>query len=127
MACSCMKRGVVLLFLVLVIGGMAAGCSTTKSKSIAACWEYNATGEMLMQLNADGSGTILAKYTSDPQAELESFNVSWQKISDMVQVTVSKDKPEYRLPFEANYLKYDEQRDSLCTPESAICFSRITC
>jgi uncharacterized protein YceK len=122
-----MKRGVVVLFLVLVIAAMAAGCSTTKSKTIATCWESNATGEILMQLNDDGSGTILARYTSDPPGELESFNVSWQKISDVVQVTVSRDKPEYQLPFEGNYLKYDEKQDLLCTSDSTVCFSRITC
>jgi hypothetical protein len=119
-----MKKGVLLLVVVLVIAVMAGGCSTQKSKSIAACWRSNATGDILMRLNDDGSGAILAKYSAD---RLESFNLSWQKIADVVQVSVSKDKPEYQLPFEGNYLRYDEEEDLLCISESTVCFTRVTC
>ncbi len=112
-----------LLFVVLVIAALAAGCSTTKSKTIAACWKSNATDETLMRLNDDGTGTMLVKYSSG----LQSFNVSWQKISDVVQVTVTGDKPEYQVPFEVNYLNYDEKQDILCISGSTTCFSRITC
>ncbi len=112
-----------LLFVVLVIAALATGCSTTKSKSIAACWRSNGTDEILMRLNDDGSGTMLVMSNSG----LQSFNLSWQKISDVVQVSVSKDKPEYRVPFETNQLSYDEKQDVLCVSGSTTCFSRVTC
>jgi hypothetical protein len=133
-----MKGGFVLLVAGVVALAFFSGCTTQteitaqNTTSLTGCWEYTKSPAegIILQLHENGTGKMFKKFYTGTQPMLESFTVSWQKITDTVQVSLTKDKPEYHLTTEeANtYFNYIETKDVLCSPQEELtCLSRVPC
>jgi len=127
-----------LLIACVVVVAFFSGCTTQTetsvqtTRSLTGCWEYTKSPAegIILQLDGNGTGKMFRKFYTGTQPMLESFGVSWQKITDTVQVTLTKDKPEYHLTAEqANtYFNYIESKDVLCLPQEELtCLSRVPC
>jgi hypothetical protein len=122
----------------LVACAVFAGCTTQSetaaatTKSLAGCWQYTKSPAegIILQLYGNGTGKMLNKFYTGAQPMLESFTVSWQKTADTVQMTLTRDKPEYHLPADQNstYFNYIESKDVLCSPQGDLtCLNRVPC
>ncbi len=133
-----MKGAVVVLIACLAVCAISAGCATQSETSAAAttslagCWQYTKSPAegVVLELYENGTGKMLNKFYSGTQPVLETFTISWQKTADIVQVQLTKDKPEYHLPGDqsSTYFNYVESKDVLCLPQGELtCLNRVAC
>jgi hypothetical protein len=133
-----MKGAIMVLIAGLVACTIFAGCisqsdtSAGTTASLTGCWQYTKSPAegVILQLYENGTEKMLNKFYTGTQPMLETFTVSWEKTADIVQVTLSKDKPEYHLPGDqaSTYFNYVESKDVLCSPQGELtCLSRVAC